>query len=140
MEPVMEAFKWTDKYRTHIRPIDKQHRELFERLNRLTPAVYKGECKKNLREPGDFFGNYIEEHLGLEEELMRRGNYPDYVIHVLVHDRFRKMFRDFMVELDRRGGDSYLAIQIEKDLRRWWENHILKSDMRYVPHISAPED
>lgn len=129
----METFQWTDKYRTHIRPIDKQHRGLFERLSKLELAIYKGECKSNLRELADFFEKYIEEHFTLEETLMKEKNYPDYTKHVLEHDQFRRMFKDFVNDLDRRGGDSYLAIHIDKELRKWWENHILKMDMKYVP-------
>lgn len=136
----MDTFQWTDKYRTHILSIDKQYRGLFERLNNLALAIYKGECKSNLRELADFFEKYIEEHFTLEETLMKQNNYPNYVNHVMQHDQFRRMFKDFVNDLDRRGGDSYLAIRIEKELRRWWENHILKTDMQYVPHLAKVQE
>ncbi len=136
----METFQWTDKYRTNIGSIDKQHRGLFEKLNKLELAIYRGECKSNLRELANFFEKYIEEHFTLEETLMKQNNYPEYIEHVLQHDQFRKMFQDFVKDLDRRGGDSYLAMHIGKELRKWWENHILKTDMRYVPHLGETKE
>ncbi|PKL38904.1 MAG: hypothetical protein CVU88_08080 [Firmicutes bacterium HGW-Firmicutes-13] len=131
----MQNFKWTDNYDTKITIIDIQHKQLFKKIDILTIAIYEGKSKKFLKELLLFLEEYIEKHFTFEENIMKLNNYPDYDKHILQHEQFRSLFNDFADDFKLKGGDSYLAIRLEKEIRKWWEYHILNIDMMYVPYI-----
>ena len=79
--------------------------------------------------------DYIEEHFRLEEKLMIKTDYPYYQAHKSEHYDFINLYDSFKIEMNNKGGGVYLANRMVKDLYKWWENHILKSDMRLKPYI-----
>lgn len=131
----MEKFEWSENYSTNILQIDLQHRGLFKKIDGFSLSIYKGESKKHLRELLLFLEQYIENHFTTEENLMALNNYPDISNHKTEHDKFRKLFSGFKDDFNSRGGDSYLSIRLEKEIRKWWESHILNTDMKYSPYI-----
>ena len=131
----MERFQWTDQYNTGILTIDMQHRELFRRIDNLTLALYDGEGKPALKTLLGFLDSYIIEHFRTEEEYMKKNSYPGFEKHLEKHHTFRKLLADVEQEFNDKGGDTYLAIRFEKEIRKWWENHILQTDMQYVPYM-----
>jgi len=131
----MEEFKWTEKFNTGITSIDRQHRELFREIDKLALAIYTGESKRHLKGSLNFLEEYIENHFLDEENLMELNYYNDFDKHARQHKQFRILFENFKDDFAQRGGDSYLAIRLEKEIRKWWEYHILNIDMMYVPYI-----
>jgi hemerythrin len=131
----MASFQWTEQYETGVPIIDRQHRELFKRIDHLMLALYDGEGIEGLKEIIEFLESYTIEHFHTEEELMVKNKFPDFAKHQEKHQGFRELFNDVKREFDEKGGDSYLAIRLEKEVRNWWENHILQTDMQYVPYI-----
>ena len=82
-----------------------------------------------------FLEKYVEEHFEDEEHLMKINDYPKFSEHVNQHDSFKNLFHDIKNDFIKKGGDTYLAICIEREVRKWWENNVLKIDMLYVPYI-----
>ena len=78
----------------------------------------------------------IIEHFHDEEELMLRINYPGYAAHVKEHNDFRNKINSLLAECKGKGIDSYLAIDVDKQMRKWLEHHIMKTDMAIVPFIN----
>ena len=134
----MEPFQWTKNFDTGVFDIDNQHRELFRRIDRLTLALYEGEGKAELKNLLSYLDSYVHEHFKIEESLMRENNFPQYKQHLEKHRGFKELFSDIQQDFKDRGGDAYLAIRFEKEIRTWWENHVLKTDMEYVPYIKKP--
>ena len=112
-----------------------QHKELFRRIDNLALAVYDGEGKPALKTLLEFLDSYVTEHFQTEEGYMKKNNYPVFEKHLEKHHTFRKLLSDVEQEFNNRGGDTYLAIRVEKEIRKWWENHILQTDMEYVPYM-----
>ena len=135
----MEKFQWSDKYNTTLKSIDRQHKELFKHIDVFGLAIYKGVNKKDLEKLLQFLEQYVEHHFSSEEDLMRFNNYKDLKKHIEQHDNFRELFADFKHDFETRGGDLYLAIRLEKEIRNWWEYHVLNIDMMYVPYIKEQE-
>lgn len=127
--------KWDRKYETGIVKLDEQHRNFFERLDHLELAIYSGKGSAELIKMLEFLESYIIDHFELEESLMLEAHYPDYAIHAVQHNEFHTSIRDLLDTLSVKGVDSYLAIEIDKRLRRWLLNHIMKTDMAMVPYI-----
>jgi hemerythrin len=130
----MNEHRWDVKYETGIEQIDYQHKRLFIHLDDLTLALYAGRGKEEIGSVIDFLDQYAEEHFADEELLFKKSAYQEQTLHVRAHDGFRHLLRNFRNDFDR-GSAGYLAIRVEKELRRWWESHILEMDMRYVPYV-----
>ena len=136
----MEIFKWTNEYETGIEMIDTQHKELFGQIDTLALSVYRGRSKLELSKLLQFFSNYVEEHFADEEELMMLSHYPDMERHINQHEEFSSLFRSIRREFENKGPDEYMAIRLEKEVRKWWANHILGVDMRYVPYVKKSRE
>jgi hemerythrin len=98
---------------------------------------YNGEGKEKLKQLMWFLDDYVNEHFDTEEKLLFLSNYPEINAHTNAHEQFRALFKEIKKEFLDRGGNSYLAIRLEKEIRNWWENHILKMDMKYIPYIQT---
>jgi hemerythrin len=131
----MDDFQWDERFETGIEIIDKQHRELFKRIDNLALAVYEGKGKSELNKIIEYLETYINDHFTLEERLMYINDYPQYVDHLKKHQNFTVFFEGIAEEMDAKGTDSYLAIRVEKEVRDWWQTHVLQTDMEYVPYI-----
>ncbi len=132
---MIDKFVWSEKYETGSSLIDKQHKELFLKIDDLSLAIYKGNIKSSLKNMIIFLEKYIQEHFKAEENIMRMAAYPHINDHIRIHKKFNKIFDDLKLDFEKRGGDSYLAIHVEKEIRHWWEEHVLVEDNKYVPYL-----
>ena len=130
-------FDWQPQYETHIKVIDRQHRELFEHIDKLTLAMYRGDSVFELNEIMGYLDKYITEHFITEERLMSEVHYSQYFEHKAEHNHFKELYESLLKDFNIHGPDSYFAIRIEKEIRGWWEKHVLKTDMKYVPYIKV---
>jgi hemerythrin len=128
-------WEWTSSLETGIEEIDEQHKELFNRIDKLELAIYKGRAAIELESLMKYLESYIIEHFEMEEQLMLDHIYPDFAAHARQHNEFRNIFTGILESCRNRGADSYLAIDVDKQMRKWWENHILKMDMAYIPFL-----
>ena len=131
----MEVFQWSEQYETGISIIDLQHKELFRRIDNLTLAIYDGEGKSALKTLLEYLDSYVTEHFKTEERIMEKNRYPGIDKHIEKHHAFREILSGIEQEFKDKGGDTYLAIRFEKEIRKWWENHILKTDREYIPYL-----
>ena len=136
----MEKWRWDPRLETGIKEIDEQHRELLRRFDRLELAVYNGIAKGELEKIIEYLHSYIIEHLEAEEKVLRNCSYPDLDRHIKQHDEFRALCTGLLIRYKEKGPDNYLALEVEKQVRKWWEDHILKMDMAYVPFIKKEVD
>ena len=128
-------WQWDNGLETGIEKIDEQHKELFRRIDQLELAIYKGAAKSELKQLVEYLDSYIIEHFKTEEKLLLNSDYPAFPQHVAQHNLFRTLCNNILNEYKQKGGDNYLAIDVDKQMRKWWENHIMKMDLAYVPYI-----
>jgi hemerythrin len=131
----MATFKWDRRLETGIRLIDEQHRELFKRIDALELAIYNTRATAELVDLIKYLEEYVIEHFDAEEVILTDFFYPDFPKHLFEHNEFRKLYNEMKEECRTRGPDAYLAIDVDKLIRKWWENHIMKSDMDFVPYV-----
>ncbi|HPS56896.1 MAG TPA: bacteriohemerythrin [Spirochaetota bacterium] len=131
----MAILEWNKSLETGIELIDAQHEELFRRIDKLELAMYNGRAVTELRNLLKYLESYVIEHFAAEEDLMLQINYPDYASHAREHTDFRNMINGLLADCKGRGIDSYLAIDVDKHMRKWLEHHIMKVDMAFVPFI-----
>lgn len=131
----MAGLKWDTRLETGIDEIDSQHRELFKRIDSLELSMFGGKPKVEMVMMIEYLESYVEEHFSAEESLMLRCGYPGIEKHRQEHDQFRRKYEKLKKEYKAKGADSYMAMYVKKELRNWWENHIMKSDKAFVPCV-----
>ncbi|MDE7206440.1 MAG: hemerythrin domain-containing protein, partial [Lachnospiraceae bacterium] len=86
----MSQIAWKDSYKIGVDFIDKEHQQLFTRMNRLL-KLSENEDKSEwvCREGVKYLRNHTMEHFEHEEAYMRSIQYSEYEIHKRLHDDFR---------------------------------------------------
>lgn len=106
---------WKERYRVGVTAIDKQHRELFNRLSSFIETVMVDESMKekmaSVRETLYFLEEYCEEHFTTEEAYQARIDFPDYDRHSKEHKDFAKEIASYRRRLDRN-------LLTKKDLKK----------------------
>lgn len=135
----MGSFVWDKRLETGIEAIDAQHRELFKRFDALELAIYESRTRATteLVMMIEYLDRYVKEHFDLEEDLMMKAHYPDFSRHRAEHGKFRLLFEGFKKEYKEKGADFYLTLDVDRELRKWWERHVLEMDMAYVPFLKG---
>jgi hemerythrin len=136
----MAKWEWNSRLETGIQEIDEYHKKLFELIDQLELAIYKGSAALELKNIIEYLNSYIIEYLEFEEKLLRDCSYPDYTGHFNQHEEFRALCEELLTRYKRKGADNYLALDVDKQMRKWWENHIMKMDMAYVQFVKKEAD
>jgi hemerythrin len=130
----MTYFPWSDEFSVGIRVIDNDHKDLFRMVNALYAELEGGSSAKNIDALLTALGRYVEEHFAREEELMKTYNYPGLAAHKAKHRELtldvyalRKAHVSHPYKMD---GEKLLMF-----LKNWLSNHIMRSDMDYVPYF-----
>ena len=133
-EQVEDIMPWSDTYRNGFRAIDNDHRQLFHLVNTLHAAVKRNEGPEIIGETFKALNNYIDERFTREEGSMVQADYPELTRHKGDH----KLLATQVLDLEKRYRRSPSTFDFEEFLtfmERWLVQHIMKNDMKYVPHL-----
>jgi hemerythrin len=120
--------EWTSDLSVGVVEIDRQHQELFQRINRLFDACYQGTSKATVAEMIQFLADYVVSHFGTEEKYMIQFNYPDYATHKTHHQQFIASFQEVKNKLDTDGPGPHLVILTNRLVVSWLNAHIRNVD------------
>lgn len=126
-------FEWKAEYALQISSVDNQHQNLFRTAGELHAAISNGTGQAVLDKVLDRLIQYTTVHFAHEERLMAETGYPDLAAHQAEHAALTKQVLQF--QEDFKAGRTSMTIQLMKFLQRWLEQHILKSDRLYAPHV-----
>jgi len=87
--------EWSSEFEIGNPAVDREHRELVERINRL-PAVLDAEPGASTRALLEDLYAGIAAHFALEERIMRESGYDEYREHKADHDRLLDDLRNLM--------------------------------------------
>ncbi len=124
--------EWNDSLSTGNELIDRQHRSLIECVTEFKKTGARGGVLKSAMAM-DALRTYVSVHFGTEEDLMRQYDYPRLAEHAAEHRAFVDRLDALMKENVFRNNSADLAAFFE----HWLENHLLQSDMDYVPFLSG---
>ena len=93
----MKKVCWKDEYSVGVEKIDRQHRHLFEIINKLIDRSGSSEDLKLVSETLTEMLNYAKEHFTTEEELMQEYGYPEIESHKEQHIYFFKTTAELSV-------------------------------------------
>ncbi len=128
---------WKDNLATGINEIDNQHKELFDRINKLFQACHSGQGTKEVINVMSFLENYVIEHFSCEEKLQLKSNFPNYAEHKKQHEEFKAEITNLKQELSAGADSTSFVIKINNLIVNWLLNHIKKSDKELSQHIKT---
>lgn len=120
---------WNKNWSVGVDKIDNQHKELFDRINKLMSAMKEGKGKDEVINTLDFLEGYVVKHFNDEEELQRKNNYPKYDIQHKEHEEFKNSLKELRTLCETKGMSAVLVINIQKNMSDWWRKHIKDLDM-----------
>jgi len=132
-DDILDLMPWTAKLETSINSIDDQHKKLVEMVNRLHRAM---KMKIGSKEAGGILNElaeYTVYHFDYEEKIFKEHVYPGYGAHKEIHKDLVNKVVEFKDEFE--SGNASLSIDLMNFLTDWLKNHIMVTDMEYVPFL-----
>lgn len=131
---------WKDQYRIGVKEIDRQHEELFDRLNNFLKVVRNDkelvDKLEEIEKTFEFMGEYVDIHFKAEEAIQKKVNYPDYKEHHQIHEEFKKEILEFKKKFEKDKNNEDLIMEFSGKLLTWLINHVTGEDQnisKYIP-------
>ena len=126
-------FVWTNKYSVGIQLIDEQHKHFFEIVNKILDFVDKElSTKEELFALLNEFENYAMYHLGTEEEYFDILKYPDAILHIDNHNKYREIIKKYINRAREETEIKKIAEEVASYSSSWLSGHILEVDKKYT--------
>ena len=122
----MAFIDWEDKYRINVAEVDRQHKGLFDILNRLHQSVISGEDMSMHSVILDDLIDYTVEHFATEEKMFKETGYPGYENHKEVHDDLTRQAVNIQNEF--RNDNATISFDLLDFLNEWLTTHTLGLD------------
>lgn len=115
--------------------IDDQHRELIDRVNKLSESCDTSTEKNVAVQTLDFLMDYTEFHFRAEEKQEESG-YPQLQAHKAQHAQFEKAVDELRQMLEEEEGptDAFVAA-VNRNIVEWLLNHIQVCDKKVAEYI-----
>lgn len=134
---MMNTWKWNSNLEIGIEEIDNQHKELFDRVNRLVNSVNMGDSHTEILNTIDFLIQYVEEHFSSEEKYQAQNEYPSYESHKALHTDFVNSINEMKASLDRNGVTSELSLELCSTVNTWLIEHIGIADKAFAVYMNT---
>ena len=122
--------EWKDEYSTGVEEIDRQHRDLFDMVNKLEGMIEnKVEFGPEVDMLMGFLKAYTQSHFMYEEMCMRTRMCPTKEKNEKAHKHFLEFFGEFMTEYQFQGSNLDMLVRLHKVLTEWLINHIMRIDI-----------
>jgi hemerythrin len=130
---------WSADYETGIKAIDNDHKALFEEIRHLAVALLEQESDEDIERAITCLENYVNEHFNREEIFMINAGYPGTVDHIKSHKSLRRKVT-LLRKLHHDETATIDPVKLIEFLSNWLSNHILKTDMVYVPYLHGEKE
>lgn len=135
----MSFIPWSDDYLVHVRVIDNDHKALFEIVNSLHDSVTTNACTTQISSTLKALQDYVAQHFAREELYMKEAGYPNFEGHVTKHNNLKGTVQG-LIDFYNTDPSKVDTDKLLSFLRDWLINHILKSDMAYVPYLLGKKE
>lgn len=130
---------WSDKYSVGVEELDKQHQTFFQMINELEKSlkdnafgVASADGKRKVYSLLMRLRSYALFHLLTEEQMLISWRYKDFIKHKRTHNDYIRVILD--MEDRFYEGEISVAAKLLDFLKKWWMDHILTEDKKYVPY------
>jgi hemerythrin len=129
----MTHIQWKDRYNINFREIDAQHHGLLDLLNELLDLMDGRRDPKQVTHIFSALGDYASTHFSSEERYMQAAEYPKLDTHRQEHAAFVARVQELSDAYDP--DDPKVVDETVVFLRKWYLDHIFKTDQDYVPFL-----
>lgn len=133
----MAFMEWNPTFSVGIAQFDEEHKRLVKMLNDLHAAMLKGKGSEVLGAILDGLISYTKTHFANEEKYMVQHQYPDYRAHKAEHDALARKVLAVQAQFKQGGKGATLSMDVLNFLSDWLVKHIMGSDRKYQPFLSA---
>jgi len=130
---------WDDGLLIGNSEIDYHHRQIFAYFEKLSIACMNGMDEEILKNMVKYLGEYVNQHFRMEEEFMKKHNYPNTKQQLAQHAYFRQSIEELLaMDMKNMPKDQLLA-DIYRKLTNWFSLHIKQSDQQLANYILAQQ-
>jgi hemerythrin len=125
----MSLIEWRREFETGVAEVDHEHKELVSLINELHEQLGAHASRDVIH---DFLGEVfakISAHFALEETVMRKHDYDEYLDHKADHEKLLDDLRDIMDDFDNGTFVDY-ENRLDTAVRDWFVNHFKTKDAR----------
>lgn len=129
---------WKENLKIGVAKVDKQHKELFNRLNDFIKVVRNKKGKINeekIQETLNFMEEYVVVHFNSEEKIQQKYDYPNYEEHHRIHEEFKAEVAKFKKQFESGNYDEDLIMEFSGRLLTWLINHVADEDQKIADYI-----
>lgn len=99
----MNRYELTKNLETGNAIIDKEHRELFDAVNKLFEACSKGSGRDSMDATIQFLNDYVQKHFSHEEQLQQQSEYPSVRAHKAFHEEYKRKLKEITSKISKSG-------------------------------------
>lgn len=125
---------WTPEMSVQIDEIDEQHKKLIDIANRLLEKIKADEANSIISSIISDLHDYTSYHFETEEKYFIECGYKDAAIHAQQHAIFISKIKSFQRKFEKN--DLEISDKVLEYLRKWFVDHIIGSDKKYVPLLT----
>ena len=132
--------EWTKDLAVGIEIIDRQHQELFRRINNLIIAIREHRCKSEIDGTITFLDDYARVHFAEEEKRMKEAGYTGIEEQRQDHGKYLAALADVKKQaaLPRIQGATYeLSVTVNQVVVDWIVDHIMKIDRKFGEFVRS---
>lgn len=124
------AFTVTQDILTGNERIDKEHVELFAKINDFMEACGQGKGRDEIMKTVDFLERYTKTHFMFEENIQKMNKYEGFQVHKNFHEQFIKNLTEIKKELQQDGVNIAVLGKINMQIGSSLITHIKTEDVK----------
>ncbi len=125
------GIQWREDLATGIDLIDRQHQELFRRLNLFLDACDAGKAGEEVLGLLQFLDDYIGEHFAAEEKVQEEMSFVFRSAHRKQHQAFMQAFTELKKKFLLQGPIPALVDEINRLCVGWLLDHVSEKDRMF---------
>lgn len=122
------ALHWSSTLKLGVPALDAQHRELFDRVDRLLDSMLHGD-RSEAAPLASFLRDHVVLHFAAEEQLMHDLRYPEAKTHTAEHHVFAACILELDSALREHGATADLVLRLESEVTAWLRDHVYVADV-----------
>jgi len=130
-------FQWNMYMATGVPEIDKQHKDIFQRINEFVNAIMNETESENIETLLNFLKSHATAMFQTEEKLLQDRKYPDLVVHKAQHDYFIRTLEALKRDHEAGTAGDKFTSDVHQRVCNWITIHLSKTDMQWVNFLKS---
>jgi len=116
--------------------IDEQHVQILNIVYNLETALRNQESDEEIERVCSSLEEAITDHFAHEEFLMEETGFQELETHRALHRDLLAFYEKIRERIQKVGGNTILALEVERKIKNWFINHFKKDDQCFGKHYN----